>query len=70
MITDRRIKYLVNLLPMSEDKLKNKYWEGFEKYATYTGSGTYQWQGLISSDIRELWLMGVLWKESIEFKQE
>jgi len=55
---------------MSEDKLEEKYLKGFEKYATYTGGGTYQWQGLRSSDTRELWLMGVLWKERIEFKVE
>jgi len=65
-----RIEYLESLLPMSEDKLEEKYLKGFEKYATYTGGGTYQWQGLRSSDTRELWLMGVLWKERIEFKIE
>lgn len=67
---NRRIEYLENLLPMSEDKLDDKYRAGFEKYATYTGNGTYQWQGIRATDTRELWLMGVLHKERVEFKHE
>ena len=65
-----RVKYLENLLPMSEDKLEEKYWKGFEKYATYTGNGTYQWQGIRATDTRGLWLMGILHKEKIDYKQE
>ena len=65
-----RIKYLESLLPMSEDKLEKKHLKHFEKYATYMGGGTYQWQGIRSSDTRELWLMGVLCREQIEFEFE
>ena len=69
-MNNTRIKYLESLLPMSEDKLKEKYLNNFKKYATYTGGGTYQWQGIRSSDTRELWLMGVLSREQIEFEFE
>jgi hypothetical protein len=65
-----RVEYLESLLPMAEKELEIKYFEGFEKYATYTGNGTYQWQGIRATDTRELWLMGILHKEKIDYKQE
>jgi hypothetical protein len=64
-----RIKYLESLLPIDEKILDEKYQESFEKYATYTGNGTYQWRGLRATDTRELWLMGILSMERIEFEQ-
>ena len=66
---NERIKYLESLLPESEEVLQEKYFHKFEKYATYTGNGTYQWMGIRATDTRELWLMGVLHRERIEFEQ-
>lgn len=64
-----RVKYLESLLPLSEDVLSERYWSNFEKYASYLGNGVYSWTGILANDTRELWLMGVLWKEGIEFEQ-
>lgn len=63
-----RIKYLENLLPEDEAVLDKKYRGGFEKYATYLGNGMYQWNGCVSTCTRELWLMGVLHREKINYK--
>ena len=65
----QRVKYLESLLPYDESELNKKYKYNFERYATYLGNGVYQWGGIACSDIRELWLMGVLSREGIEFKQ-
>ena len=64
-----RIEYLESLLPTEEDKLDKKYWTKFEKYATYKGNGVYQWVGIVANCTRELWLMGVLHYENVEFEQ-
>ena len=65
-----RIEYLESLLPVKEEILKERYFDEFDKYATYTGNGTYNWLGITASDTRELWLMGILFKEGIEYEQE
>jgi hypothetical protein len=64
-----RIKYLESLLPCDESLLDVKYRDGFDKWATCTGNGTYLWLGIRSTCTRELWLMGILHKEKIEFTQ-
>lgn len=64
-----RIQYLEKLLPLPEEELSKKYRSGFEKYCVYTGNRTYSWIGIHSTDTRELWLMGVLHKENVKFKQ-
>ena len=66
---NERIKYLESLLPVDEAILNERYFDKFEKYATYTGNGTYHWLGISATDTRELWLMGVLFKEGIDYKQ-
>lgn len=64
-----RIKYLESRLTEPEEIYENKYRSGFEKYATYMGNGVYQWSGVIATCTRELWLMGVLHRERIDYKQ-
>lgn len=68
-MNNARIEYLENLLPINEDVLEERHFKQFEKYATYTGNGTYYWLGIRSTDTRELWLMGVLSKEGVEYEQ-
>lgn len=66
MATAQRIKYLekkVNKLTIDPEKYRSK----FEKQAGYRGNGTYEWCGQFSSDLRELWLMGVLIHEGVSF---
>ena len=70
IMNNTRIEYLENLLPVKEEILEERYFDKFEKYATYTGNGTYHWLGIRAADTRELWLMGVLFKEGIEYDQE
>lgn len=65
---NKKIKYLESLLPIPEEELSIKHFEKFEQYATYTGNGTYQWEGIRSSDTRELWLMGVLRIEGVKYE--
>jgi len=69
MSKEYRIKYLESLLPCDEKILEIEYFEKFEKYATYLGNGIYQWLGITATDTRELWLMGILFKEGVEFEQ-
>lgn len=70
MLDNNRIKYLEGLLPVPEEELEDKYRSGFDKYCTYTGNGTYLWLGIRATCTRELWLMGILHKEKIPYKQE
>ena len=66
---DERISQLEKLaqdkLPESLDFYENKYEENFNKFSTFMGNGVYQWSGLFASDIRELFLIGILKKEGI-----
>lgn len=65
-----RINYLEELLPKTEGELEHKYLENFEKNASYVGNGVYSWFGILANDTRELWLMGVLSKEKVEYEEE
>jgi len=65
-----RVKYLEGLLPKPEDEIDSMYAQRFNKYATYLGNGVYQWGGIIASDLRELYLMGVLSREGVQYRQE
>tara|TARA_R110002167_G_scaffold310493_1_gene515413 strand:- start:402 stop:602 length:201 start_codon:yes stop_codon:yes gene_type:complete len=64
---NNRIKYLESLLPINEVILQERYFDKFEKYATHTNNGTYHWLGIRSSNTRELWLMGILFKEGVKY---
>jgi hypothetical protein len=64
----KRIKYLESLLPIGND-FQAKYGANFDKYATYMSGGVCQWKGLLSTDTAELFLMGVLKSEKIEFDE-
>ena len=64
-----RENYLESLLPISEEVLVERYWSKFEKNATYYGNGVYQWLGITATCTRQLWLMGILWKEGIDYEQ-
>ena len=63
-----RIKYLQKKIPETID-VEVKYRNKFDKQARYLGNGTYHWNGVYSTDTRELFLMGVLVAEGIKFKQ-
>jgi hypothetical protein len=65
---NKRIKYLESLIPEGLD-INEKYFDKFSKYATYSGNGVYQWYGILSTDTRELFLMGCLHCEKIPFEQ-
>lgn len=64
-----RIKYLESKIPKELDS-NAKYGKNFGKYARYMGNGVYSWKGLISTDTREMFLLGVLISEGVEFKDE
>ena len=66
----KRIKYLESLLPQPEVDIEPKYRKEFEKFARYLGNGIYSWMGIYSNDTRELWLMGVLAREGIEYEDK
>jgi len=65
----KRIKYLESKLPKDLDP-NDKYGKNFDKYARYMGNGVYSWKGLMATDTRELFLLGVLRSEGVEFKEE
>lgn len=68
-MTDKeRIKYLEGLVPEDVD-IDDKYWDNFDKYATYMGNGVYQWKGILATCTRELFLMGALRSEKVEFEE-
>lgn len=64
-----RIKYLEKKIPKGLD-IEKKYGENFNKYARYMGNGVYSWKGLVATDTRELFLIGILRSEGIKFKEE
>lgn len=64
-----REEYLLSKIPKELDYDK-KYFNNFEKWATYMGGGVYQWRGLFNSCTRLLFLEGVLMQERIEFKTD
>lgn len=66
---NERIEYLESLIPTDENILEDKYFHEFEKFASYTGNGTYEWMGIRATDTRELWLMGALMLEGIEYEE-
>jgi hypothetical protein len=65
----KRINYLENKLPKYVD-VNEKYGKNFDKYARYMGNGVYSWKGLMATDTRELFLIGVLRSETVKFKDE
>ena len=68
---EERIEYLESRIP-EEDRntLEKKHSKNFSKYARYMGNGVYKWKGMYSTDTRELFLLGILKSEGIEFKEE
>lgn len=68
---EERIEYLESLIPKDrEDEIEKKYRSRFTKGAQYMGNGVYSWMGIVSTNVRELYLMGVLRSENIKFKEE
>lgn len=65
---ENQIKYLESLLPRAESIFEKKYKSNFKKFATYTGD-TYIWNDVLAKTPRELWLMGILDKEGINYKE-
>lgn len=69
----KRVEYLESRLGKTKaerEKIETKYREKFDKYAQYMGNGVYSWRGILSTDTRELFLMGVLRQEGITYKEE
>ena len=64
-----REQYLESLIPKDLD-YEAKYKDNFDKYATYTGNGTYHWKGIRASCTMILFLTGVLRQEGIYFEEE
>lgn len=64
---EKRIKYLQSKLPKDVD-LEKKYEKDFAKQASYMGNGIYSFAGAYASDTREVFLMGILGIEGIEYK--
>lgn len=66
-----RIEYLESMIPKDKvDDIEKKYRPNFEKHAQYMGNGVYGWKGLLASNPRELYLLGVLRSENIKFEEE
>lgn len=63
-----REEYLMSLIPDDLDYVK-KYWSDFEKNLRYMGNGAYSWKGVLSDNVRELFLVGVLLSEKIDFEK-
>ncbi len=66
-MNEDRIKYLESKLPKDFDE--KPYFDKFSKYATYKGNGVYEWRGILSTDPRELLLMGILKILKISYKE-
>ena len=65
-----RYKYLENLLPFSDEEMDKKYYEKFKKEARFVKNNLYTWDGIYASEVRELYLMGVLLREGIHFEYD
>lgn len=63
-----REEYLMSLIPDELDYVK-KYWSDFEKNSRYMGNGVYSWKGVLSDNVRELFLVGVLSSEKIDYEK-
>jgi len=55
----KALEQLVQELDRSEEQEKAEQ-QHFEKFARHLGGGAYGWRGLFSSDLSELFLLGVL----------
>lgn len=69
MADKKRIAYLqkkVDKLNIDPEIHRNK----FEQQAGYRGNGIYEWCGEFTTDLQELWLMGVLIIEGVSYKSE
>jgi hypothetical protein len=64
-----REEYLLSKIPKDLD-YDSKYFENFSKYARYMGNGVYSWKGHLATDVRILYLSGILSSERIKFKEE
>ena len=61
-----RVTYLGSLVTK---ELEKKHFDNFSKYAQYHGNGVYSWRGIVATDTRELFLMGICRIENIEFEE-
>lgn len=64
-----RIKELENLFSKIPKEKQDKYFDNFSKWAIYMGNGIYQWKGILSSNTRELYLIGCLKLEKIPYPE-
>ena len=65
----KREEYLLSKIPRGLD-YDSKYEANFNKYARYMGNGVYSWKGIYATDIRILFLTGILMSEKIDIKNE
>jgi len=63
-----RTEYLESLIPKDVD-INERFYDNFSKYAQYMGNGVYSYRGILSTDIRELFLMTSLLQLEIPYKQ-
>lgn len=66
-VTEKRLTYLKSKV---SDELEEKYGKNFNRMATYRGNGVYEWAGVFSTDIRELFLLGIIGIEGIKIRGE
>ena len=62
----KRLEYLTKKLKNVD--FETKYRKSFEKEARYQGNGIYFWHDILSSDIKEVFLLGCLAREGIKVK--
>lgn len=53
---DDKINFLENII---DDNTEKKHWNSFEKQSRYVGNGIYSWRNILSTDTRELFLLGI-----------
>lgn len=65
-----RIQYLQSRIPKEREKdIEDKYRKQFERGAQYMGNGVYNWMGISATSPAEVYLLGVLRSENIEFDE-
>lgn len=66
---EQSIAYLESRLPKDGD-IEATHFNSFKRFCGYKGNGIYEWRGFVSTDTRELFLLGILHREGIKFDKE
>lgn len=70
MSRESRIAYLESKAKQIPKADQDKQWEHFSKYGQYMGNGVYGYMGMTAPEPREVFLLGLLRKFNIKFKEE